>query len=121
VKLAPVLPTIHHITPSIVKVGTKAFILTVTGEHFAKGNRVLWKGVARKTTFVSATTIRAKVLANDIAKAGRYVVSVYRPGRDAATSNGWHSPYGSEGEVGESPLGYSTHQIFLAPAVLVPE
>jgi outer membrane protein assembly factor BamB len=88
VKFTLVLPVINHITPSTVKAGTKAFILTVTGEHFAKGNRVLWKGVARETTFVSATTIRAKVLANDIAKAGKYVVSVYRPGRNAATSNG---------------------------------
>jgi hypothetical protein len=71
-----------------VKAGTKTFILTVTGENFAKGNRVRWKGVARETTFVSSTTLRAKVLASDVAKAGRYVVSVYRPGRDAATSNG---------------------------------
>jgi hypothetical protein len=88
VKPATAVPVIHHITPSTVKAGTKAFILTVTGEHFIKDNRVQWKGVARETTFVSATTIKAKVLANDIAKAGRYVVSVYRPGRDSATSNG---------------------------------
>jgi hypothetical protein len=88
VKPAAAVPVIHHINPSIVKAGAKAFILTVTGEHFSKGNRVQWKGLARETTFVSATTIKAKVLATDIAKAGRYVVSVYRPGRDAATSNG---------------------------------
>ena len=88
VKSAPAVPVVHHITPSTVKVGAKAFILTITGEHFAKGNRVKWKGVARETTFVSSTTIKAKVLATDIAKAGRYLVSVYRPGRDKATSNG---------------------------------
>jgi hypothetical protein len=88
IKFAPVVPVIKHINPSIVKAGAKAFVITMTGEHFAKGNRVQWKGIARETTFVSATTLRAKVLATDIARAGRYVVSVYRPGRDAATSNG---------------------------------
>jgi hypothetical protein len=88
VKPATAVPVIHHITPSSVKAGGKAFVITVKGEHFAKGNRVQWKGVARETTFVSATTLKAKVLATDIAKAGRYVVSVYRPGSDAATSNG---------------------------------
>jgi hypothetical protein len=88
VKTAAVEPVIHHITPSSVKVGGKAFVITVTGEHFLKGNRVQWKGLARETTFVSSTTLKAKVLAIDISKAGRYVVSVYRPGRDAATSNG---------------------------------
>jgi hypothetical protein len=88
VKPATAVPVIKHINPSIVKAGAKAFVITVTGEHFSKGNRVQWKGVARETTFVSDTTIKAKVLATDIAKAGRYVVSVYRPGRDAATSNG---------------------------------
>ncbi|MCX6692962.1 MAG: IPT/TIG domain-containing protein [Methanomicrobiales archaeon] len=87
-KSAPAVPVVHHINPSTVKAGAKAFILTITGEHFAKGNRVQWKGVARETTFVSSTTIKAKVLATDIAKSGRYVVSVYRPGRDVATSNG---------------------------------
>jgi hypothetical protein len=88
VKSAPAVPVVHHINPTSVKAGGKAFILTVTGEHFAKGNRVQWKGVAKETTFVSATTLKAKVLATDIAKAGRYLVSVYRPGRYAATSNG---------------------------------
>ncbi|MCX6693072.1 MAG: IPT/TIG domain-containing protein [Methanomicrobiales archaeon] len=88
VKPASAVPTIHHINPTSVKAGGKAFVIIVTGENFAKGNRVQWKGVARETTFVSATTLKAKVLATDIAKAGRYVVSVYRPGKDAATSNG---------------------------------
>ena len=47
VKPATAVPVVQHINPSTVKAGTKAFILTVTGENFAKGNRVRWKGVAR--------------------------------------------------------------------------
>jgi hypothetical protein len=78
VKPATAVPTIHHITPTSVKTGGKAFVITVTGKHFTKGNRVMWKGVTKETTFVSATTLKAKVLATDIVKSGR----------DTATSNG---------------------------------
>ncbi|MCX6693037.1 MAG: hypothetical protein NT074_00540 [Methanomicrobiales archaeon] len=42
----------------------------------------------RDLRIITATALLAKVLAIDIAKARRYVVSVYRLGRDKATSNG---------------------------------
>ena len=65
--------------------GGPAFTLTVTGSNFVSGSKVRWNGSDRVTTFVSATQLRANVLAADVATAGTVPVTVFNP--DGSISN----------------------------------
>ena len=78
-------PTMIALTPSSATAGGAAFTLTVDGTNFVAGTSVLWNGVSRATTFVSATRVSAAITAADIAAAGSVPVSVKNP--DGQTSN----------------------------------
>jgi hypothetical protein len=73
--------------PTSVKPGTAGFTLTVNGTGFVVGSVVNWNGNPRTTTFVSATQLRASVLASDIVKAGTASVTVFTPAPGGGTSN----------------------------------
>ena len=64
--------------------GGPAFTLTANGSNFVSGSTVHWNGVARTTTFVSATQLRATIAAADIAAPGTAQVSVLNPGGAAS-------------------------------------
>ncbi|MEQ1907503.1 MAG: BACON domain-containing carbohydrate-binding protein [Vicinamibacterales bacterium] len=83
------LPTVTSLTPATVVVGSGALTLGVTGTGFTNGAVVTLDGVARTTTFGSATQLSAAILASDLASAGTHTVAVVNPaGTGSGTSNG---------------------------------
>ena len=81
----PAALTLSALSPHTVAADGLAFTLTVNGSNFVSGSVVRWNGVARPTTFVSATRLTAAVPANDIAVPGTASVTVVNPG--GAVSN----------------------------------
>jgi hypothetical protein len=74
----PTRPTVTSISPTSKVAGQPGFTLTVNGNYFVEDLSVVrWKGVARATTFVSKTQLKAEILASDIATAGTASVTVY--------------------------------------------
>ncbi len=73
-------PTITSISPTSAIAGGAGFTLTVNGTNFVSGSTVNFNGNARTTTFVSATQLRAAILASDIATTGIFNVTVTNPG-----------------------------------------
>jgi len=73
-------PNATALTPATLAAGGADFVLTVRGSGFIPGSTVQWNGSPRLTTFVSATTLTAKIYASDIAAAGTVHVSVASPG-----------------------------------------
>ncbi|MCG8349146.1 MAG: hypothetical protein MI924_15355, partial [Chloroflexales bacterium] len=69
--------TIASLNPNSATAGGAGFDLVVNGTGFINGvSEVRWNGAARKTTFVSATQLRAVIPASNIASAGAYTVTV---------------------------------------------
>src|SRR5207237_10227673 len=66
----PLPPTLTTLTPNTATAGGPAFTLTADGSNFVSGATVLWNGVPRTTTFVSATRLTARIPASAIAAAG---------------------------------------------------
>jgi hypothetical protein len=81
------VPTLTSLSPTSVVAGSGAFTLTVNGTNFINGSTVNFNGVARTTTFVSATKLTAAILATDVATAGTPPVTVTSPTPGGGTSN----------------------------------
>lgn len=81
------VPSITTLTPSSVVAGSGAFTLTVTGTNFINGSTVNINGVARTTTYVSATQLTSAILASDVATAGTPAVTVTNASPGGGTSN----------------------------------
>ena len=71
--------------PAGANQGGASFTLTVTGDSFINGSKVLWNGAALTTTFVSATSLTATVPASGLAQSGTASLTVRNPG--SITSN----------------------------------
>ena len=80
------VPTLTTLSPSSATAGGAAFTLTVTGTNFVAASIVKWNGASRTTTFVSATQLKAAILAGDIATAGTFPVTVFNPTPGGGTS-----------------------------------
>jgi hypothetical protein len=80
----PVVPALGSLAPSSATAGGPAFTLTANGSNFVSGSAVHWNGVARTTTLVSGTQLRAAIAAADIAAPGTAQVSVLNPGGAAS-------------------------------------
>jgi hypothetical protein len=80
------LPTVTTISPTSGIVGGPAFTLTVNGTGFVSASVVNFSGVARVTTFASATQVTAAILAADIATTGAKPVTVTSPAPGGGTS-----------------------------------
>jgi hypothetical protein len=81
------VPTTTSISPTTATAGGTAFTLTVNGTNFIASSVVNFNGVAKTTTFVSATQVTAAILAADIATAGTPSVTVFNPAPGGGTSN----------------------------------
>ena len=81
------VPTISNISPGNTSAGSAAFTLTVTGTNFVSSSSVIFGGVARTTTFVSATQLTAAILASDVASQGTPSVVVTNPTPGGGQSN----------------------------------
>ena len=80
------VPSIASLSPSSAAAGGPAFTLTVNGSGFIQGSVVNFNGSARTTTFVSATQIKADILASDIATSGNANVTVTNPAPGGGTT-----------------------------------
>ncbi len=78
-------PTLTTLNPANVLVGGNSFSLTVNGTNFTNGSTVRVNGSERFTEFVSATQLRATLLATDILETGTLSITVRTP--EALTSN----------------------------------
>ncbi|HEV8132248.1 MAG TPA: IPT/TIG domain-containing protein [Acidobacteriota bacterium] len=72
-------PTLASITPSSATAGDAALTVTVIGTNFVNTSIVLWDGVAKPTTFVSATQLTASIAALDLAADSTVAVAVSNP------------------------------------------
>lgn len=57
------LPVIGSITPTTIPLGSPSFVLTVFGDGFVPGSRVLVDALPMTTTYVSRTSLRAEIIA----------------------------------------------------------
>ena len=80
------VPSIASLSPSSAAAGGPAFTLTVNGSGFIQSSVVNFNGSARTTTFVSATQIKADILASDIATSGNANVTVTNPAPGGGTT-----------------------------------
>lgn len=78
-------PLVLSLEPSTILVRSGAFTLIVTGCNFVSGSTVYWNGSARTTTFLADTSLRATILASDVAKVDSPLVTVKNP--DGSESN----------------------------------
>lgn len=83
---APALPAVTALLPASVPAGSAAFTLTVNGSTFKNTSVVRWNGTDRLTTYVSATQLKASILASDVATAGTPSVTVFNSGGGGGTS-----------------------------------
>ncbi|MGA2099544.1 MAG: choice-of-anchor D domain-containing protein [Candidatus Sulfotelmatobacter sp.] len=75
------------LAPTTAAPGSPATTLTINGAGFASGDSVLWNGSSRTTTFISAGTIQASLLASDLATAGTAQVTVKNTSGAGGVSN----------------------------------
>jgi hypothetical protein len=81
------VPAITSINPSSVPAGSSPFTLRVLGTGFVGGSQIYVNNVARATTFVSTTEVRATVTAGDVVSQGMVALKVVSPGPGGGTSN----------------------------------
>jgi hypothetical protein len=81
-------PTITNLSPSSTYAGMIGFTLNVYGTNFINTSTVLWNGVDRLTTYVSATRLTISISAADIASGGNVTVTVFNPAPGGGISNG---------------------------------
>jgi uncharacterized repeat protein (TIGR01451 family) len=79
-------PMITALSPAAVTAGSAAFTLTITGTGFAPTTVVQYNGVARATTYVSATTLTISVSGSDVASVATAVISAITGGPGGGTS-----------------------------------
>src|SRR5690349_12901346 len=75
------------LVPAIVAPGHAAFTLTVNGSGFVPHSTVYWNGSKLATQVISSTRLKAKVSAEQVAKAGSASVTVVNPHPGGGTSN----------------------------------
>ncbi|MFN0122022.1 MAG: FG-GAP-like repeat-containing protein, partial [Blastocatellia bacterium] len=82
-----IMPVITAVSPPSIPVGSPSFIVTVTGADFREDYRVLWNGLPRQTTFVSATELRVTLPSTDAVSPGTARISVIGASFGASASN----------------------------------
>jgi subtilisin family serine protease len=80
------VPAISSLSPAQAFIGAGAFTLTVNGGGFSTTSVVKWNGASRTTTYVSATSLQAAILASDVTTIGTASVSVQTPAPGGGTS-----------------------------------
>jgi hypothetical protein len=73
------VPGENSLSPSSLPVGNAAATINVSGTNFNASSKVLVNGNPRATTFVSATSLNAALLASDLAQSGTLNVTVINP------------------------------------------
>lgn len=73
-------PAVDSLSPASAIAGGSEFTLTVNGSNFDSSSIVRFAGTDRSTALVSANQLIATILAEDIALAGSYPITVINPG-----------------------------------------
>jgi hypothetical protein len=94
-------PAIAMLRPESATAGGSAFTLTVNGSNFAANAVVNWNGVARPTTYVSASQLRVAIPASMIMTSGSVQITVTNP---ATAGNGMYG--GGTLAVTSSPMDF---------------
>ena len=81
------VPAITSLLPNSAVEGSAGFTLTVNGSGFSNSSTVRWDGQNRQTEFVSATQLRAQILASDLVGQGQASITVVNPAPGGGTSN----------------------------------
>ena len=81
------VPSVTSLDPASVPAGAASQTLTINGANFLSSSTATYNGVARSTTFVSATQMTIPLSANDQATAGVYPVVVTNPSPGGGASN----------------------------------
>ncbi|KAA9340149.1 T9SS type A sorting domain-containing protein [Adhaeribacter soli] len=81
------VPAITGISPNTAAAGSANVAFTVTGSNFTGSSVINFNGVAKATTFVSATQLTATLTSADLATAGNVPVTVTTPTPGGGTSN----------------------------------
>ncbi len=72
-------PTVSLLVPSSVVAGSPGFTLAVNGTNFVNGSTVNINGLARSSTFVSATQLTTVILTSEVEGIGMINISVTNP------------------------------------------
>src|SRR5580698_3078713 len=92
------------LVPASVAPGATGFTLTVSGTGFATGAVLKWNGVAKTTTVISGSSLKATILSTDVAHAGTASITVTNP-----------APHGGASNVVYFPIRQSAASVALAP------
>ncbi|HEY3132029.1 MAG TPA: IPT/TIG domain-containing protein [Acidobacteriota bacterium] len=82
------VPVVSSVAPSSATAGDPALTVTLIGTNFVNTSVVLWDGVAKPTTFVSATQLTAFIAASDLAVDNTIAVVVSNPAPGGGISGG---------------------------------
>lgn len=80
-------PSMKGISPSTTVAGGAGFTLTVSGDHFTTGSKLLWNGSLRATTYVNANQLTAEIPSSDVDKAGPVRIEIFSPALCGGVSN----------------------------------
>lgn len=82
-------PAIYSINPNPIDVGSGSVVITVRGNDFVEGAVAKFGNYDRSTYFLDRTQLSVKLLSNDVARVGDYVITVYNPGPGGGGSNSY--------------------------------
>jgi len=80
-------PVINDLMPSNAKVGTGLVTVTVNGNHFVNGAKIMWNETALPTTFVNSGQLTAQVTIGALDQVLNAGVTVLNPNPDGQSSN----------------------------------
>ena len=80
------VPVITKISPTYSDAGISSVTITVTGSSFLSGSVVQWDGVAKPTTYVSATKLTVKIPGDDLKYPKTAKIRVVNPAPGGGTS-----------------------------------
>jgi hypothetical protein len=81
------LPSITAITPNSATVGSSALTVTVSGSGFIAASVIRWNDASLNTSYVSSTSLTARVPASDLGALGTANISVQNPAPGGGTSS----------------------------------
>jgi nitrite reductase/ring-hydroxylating ferredoxin subunit len=79
-------PVLSSLSPSSATAGSAGVTLTANGSGFVSGSAIVWNGVTKSTTLVSATQLTAALSSADLAAAGSFSVTVTTPAPGGGSS-----------------------------------
>jgi uncharacterized protein (TIGR03437 family) len=72
-------PRLTSMAPDAIRAGGDTFPLIINGSDFVDGARVYWGSVAKETSVINSSQLRAEILAGDIAAPGAVTITVTNP------------------------------------------